>query len=106
MERVTGIEPALSAWELCELMGFVLGSLRVSRPRAAWSVPWMPAVMARQWHGAGDSSRLVRTSRPVFAGFSANLLGEVGGVSRTAKHGRTAREWSPESRGTEATHKR
>jgi hypothetical protein len=31
MERVTGIEPALSAWELFELMGFVLGSLRVSR---------------------------------------------------------------------------
>src|SRR5664280_1388021 len=44
VERVTGIEPALSAWELFELMGFVLGSLRVSRPRAAWSVPWMPAV--------------------------------------------------------------
>jgi hypothetical protein len=47
MERVTGIEPALSAWELLELMGFVLGSVRVSRPRVAWSVPWMPAVMAR-----------------------------------------------------------
>jgi len=47
MERVTGIEPALSAWELIELMGFVLGSLRVSRPRAAWNVFWMPAVMAR-----------------------------------------------------------
>ena len=46
-ERVTGIEPALSAWELFELMGFVLGSLRVSRPRAAWGAPWMPAVMAR-----------------------------------------------------------
>jgi len=26
LERVTGIEPALSAWELFELMGFVLGS--------------------------------------------------------------------------------
>ena len=47
VERVTGIEPALSAWELFELMGFVLGSLRVSRSRAAWSVPWVPAVMAR-----------------------------------------------------------
>jgi hypothetical protein len=47
VERVTGIEPALSAWELFELMGFVLGSLRVTRPRAAWSVPGMPAVMAR-----------------------------------------------------------
>jgi hypothetical protein len=47
VERVTGIEPALSAWELFELMGFVLGSMRVSRPRAAWSVPWTPAVMAR-----------------------------------------------------------
>src|ERR1035437_7344436 len=46
-ERVTGIEPALSAWELFELRGFVLGSWRVSRSRAAWSVPWMPAVMAR-----------------------------------------------------------
>ena len=31
LERVTGIEPALSAWELFELMGFVLGSVRVSR---------------------------------------------------------------------------
>jgi len=30
VERVTGIEPALSAWELFELMGFVLGSVRVS----------------------------------------------------------------------------
>src|SRR5450631_4627034 len=58
VERVTGIEPALSAWELFELMGFVLSSVRVSWSRAAWSVPWMPAVMARQWHGAGDSSRL------------------------------------------------
>ena len=47
VERVTGIEPALSAWELFELMGFVLGSLRVSRPRAAWSVPRTPALMAR-----------------------------------------------------------
>jgi hypothetical protein len=47
VERVTGIEPALSAWELFELMGVVLGSLRVSRPRVAWSVPWTPAVMAR-----------------------------------------------------------
>jgi hypothetical protein len=47
VERVTGIEPALSAWELFELMGVVLGSLRVSWSRAAWSVPWMPAVMAR-----------------------------------------------------------
>jgi len=47
VERVTGIEPALSAWEPFELMGFVLGSLRVSWSRAAWSVPWMPAVMAR-----------------------------------------------------------
>src|ERR1019366_2834976 len=47
VERVTGIEPALSAWERFELMGFVLGSLRVSRSRAAWSVPGMPAVMAR-----------------------------------------------------------
>ena len=47
VERVTGIEPALSAWELFELMGLVLGSPRVSRPRAAGSVPWMPAVMAR-----------------------------------------------------------
>ena len=47
LERVTGIEPALSAWELFELMGFVLDSPRVSRPRAAWSVPGMPAVMAR-----------------------------------------------------------
>ena len=47
VERVTGIEPALSAWELFELMGFVVGSLRVSRSRAAWSVPGMPAVMAR-----------------------------------------------------------
>ena len=47
VERVTGIEPALSAWELFELMGFVLGSPRGSRPRAAWSVPWTPAVMAR-----------------------------------------------------------
>src|SRR5450631_2284746 len=27
VERVTGIEPALSAWELFQLMGFVLGSL-------------------------------------------------------------------------------
>jgi hypothetical protein len=32
VERVTGIEPALSAWELFELMGSVLGSLRVSWP--------------------------------------------------------------------------
>ena len=32
LERVTGIEPALSAWELFELMGFVLGSWRVSCP--------------------------------------------------------------------------
>ena len=47
LERVTGIEPALSAWELFELMGFVLGSMRVSWSRAAWSVPGMPAVMAR-----------------------------------------------------------
>ena len=47
MERVTGIELALAAWELFELMGVVLGSLRVWRPRAAWSVPWTPAVMAR-----------------------------------------------------------
>jgi hypothetical protein len=47
VERVTGIEPALSAWELFELMGFVLGSLRVSRSRAAWSGLRMPAVMAR-----------------------------------------------------------
>jgi hypothetical protein len=47
VERVTGIEPALSAWELFELMGLVLDSLRVSWPRAAWSVPWTPAVMAR-----------------------------------------------------------
>jgi hypothetical protein len=30
VERVTGIEPALSAWELFELMGFVRGSLRAS----------------------------------------------------------------------------
>jgi hypothetical protein len=47
VERVTGIEPALSAWDLFELRGFVLGSWRVSRSRAAWSVPWMPTVMAR-----------------------------------------------------------
>src|SRR5665811_1034844 len=50
VERVTGIEPALSAWELLELHGYVLGSVRVSRTQAAWSVPRMPAVMARQWH--------------------------------------------------------
>src|SRR5664279_872507 len=53
VERVTGIEPALSAWELFELIGFVLGSLRFSRSRSAWSVPWMPAVMERQWHESG-----------------------------------------------------
>jgi hypothetical protein len=47
LERVTGIEPALSAWELFELMGLVLGSVCVSLSRAAWSVPWMPALMAR-----------------------------------------------------------
>jgi hypothetical protein len=47
LERVTGIEPALSAWELFALMGFVLGSLRVSWSRAAWSGLWVPAVMAR-----------------------------------------------------------
>ena len=29
---------------------YVLGSLRVVRSRAAWSVPWTPAVTARQWH--------------------------------------------------------
>jgi hypothetical protein len=52
----------------------------------------MPALMARsrRFESTGQ------TSRPVFAGFSANLLGEVGGVSRTAKHGRTAHECSPE----------
>lgn len=49
MERVMGFEPALSAWELSEHMG-VLGSLRVSRSRAARSVPWRHAVMAREWH--------------------------------------------------------
>ena len=32
VERVTGIEPALSAWELFARMGFVLGSLRFSGP--------------------------------------------------------------------------
>ena len=47
VERVTKIEPALSAWELFALVGFVLGSLRVSRSRVDWSVPWMPTVMAR-----------------------------------------------------------
>jgi hypothetical protein len=47
VERVTGIEPALSAWGLSELMGVVLGSLRDSRSRAAWSVPWTPPLMAR-----------------------------------------------------------
>jgi len=37
----------VSLGTLFELRGFVLGSWRVSRSRAAWSVPWMPAVMAR-----------------------------------------------------------
>src|SRR5674476_141855 len=67
IERVTGIEPALSAWELFELMGLVLGSLRVSRPRAAWSVPWMPAVMAR--------SRNVRIAWPDESPRSRRSLG-------------------------------
>lgn len=43
----------LEVTELFELKGFVLGSLRVSRSRAAWGGLWIPAVVARQWHGAG-----------------------------------------------------
>jgi hypothetical protein len=31
--------------------GCVLGALRDSRSRAAWSVPWTPPLMAREWHG-------------------------------------------------------
>jgi hypothetical protein len=64
LERVTGIEPALSAWELLELYGYVLGSVRVSRSRAAWSVPRLPAVMARQWHA---ETSVVSPKRPLLA---------------------------------------
>jgi hypothetical protein len=60
VERVTGIEPALSAWELFELMGSALGSLRVSRSRAVWCGLWMPAVMARQWHANGTVQERMR----------------------------------------------
>jgi hypothetical protein len=38
--------------------GCVLGALRDSRSRAAWSVPWTPPLMAREWHGVHMQRRV------------------------------------------------
>src|SRR5674476_826683 len=74
MERVTGIEPALSAWELYELMGVRLVLCEFRGPeRPGVSLGCLP-----YWHVNGTEpgcdSHLARTSRPVFVGFTRPVI--------------------------------
>jgi hypothetical protein len=52
MERVTGIEPAFSAWELLERVGSVWFAAGFAVPSGQECL-LDAAGMAREWHGAG-----------------------------------------------------
>jgi len=63
LERVTGIEPALSAWETNRSVPLTTLTWDPNAPRVTLMDPMTPGLMARQWPVAWGNG-LVRTGQP------------------------------------------